>query len=355
MFSFRTTALEDQLDKALMSGRVGVFSTQNSWDPLKREYTSDIFRRRGNLAISFQPRYTELSPETNHIEFDPDDLKDLSAIVVEIQDVGVRYFNYTKDVLRLMTALHAIGEDAPAMYVVDHLNPAGRIVEGTMPSGETDQWMPRVAHRHGLTLGELTHLYYNELGARFALHVISARALAASRVLMPWTIAPSSDIAGMFTCFMYSGGGLWNHTTVTPGIGTPRPYEYIGAPFLKPSTDVALPSPEGVLMRPCSFIPTVGRYEGEQCFGYQILLVPGVQYHSLLHTLQLMRYFSERYSGFEFLTDFEYKLADPFIMTYLRGEMSFQDLREYVKTEEQKWIRKAKRYVLYDDSPVRIK
>ena len=32
MFSFRTTALEDQLDKALLDGRVGCFCTQNCWD-----------------------------------------------------------------------------------------------------------------------------------------------------------------------------------------------------------------------------------------------------------------------------------------------------------------------------------
>lgn len=353
MFSFRTTPLDDQLDKALLSGRVAVFATQNSWDPLGGRYVGDIFRRRGNLAASFTPRYCELSPDTNHIEFDPEDLSGLDAVVVEIQDVGARYFNYTKDVLRLMTALGNMGPDAPALYIVDHLNPAGRTVEGTMPSGETDQWMPRVAHRHGLTLGELSHLYYNELGARFPLHIISARCLTASKILMPWTIAPSSDIPGMFTCLMYSGGGLWNQTSITPGIGTARPYEYFGAPFIRHSDDI--PSPEGVLMRPCSFIPGMGRYEGEECFGYQILLMPGTEYHSLLHTLQLMRYFSERYSAFEFFDDFHYKLADPVIEQYLAGEMTFQELKEHVKTEEQKWIRKARRYLLYDDQPYRIK
>ena len=39
----------------------------------------------------------------------------------------------------------------------------------------------------------------------------------------------------------------------------------------------------------------------------------------------------------------------------LKGEIPFQDLREHVKLEEQKWIRKAKRYSLYEDQPYRIK
>ena len=75
MFSFRTTPLEDQLDKALLYGK---------WD---------IFRERGNLVTVFNPREAELTPGTNHIVFEAEQLQALDAVVVEIQDVGVRYFN----------------------------------------------------------------------------------------------------------------------------------------------------------------------------------------------------------------------------------------------------------------------
>lgn len=355
MFSFRTTPLEDQTDRALLHGRVGCFCTQNSWDTLRGRYVYDIFRERGNLETVFSPRDTELTPLTNHIEFDLESLSRLDAVVVEIQDVGTRYFNYTRDVMALMDMLSLLGEDAPAMYVVDHINPAGRVVEGGIPFGECELGVPKVAHRHGLTLGELCNLYMTEIGGRFALHVISVMATDSSRQLLPWTIAPASDVPGLFTCMMYSGGGLWNNTTVTPAIGTARPYEYIGAPFIKHSPLEVIPSPQGVLMRPCSFTPATGRYAGEKCFGYQIMLTPGAQYHSLLHTLQLMRYFTERYSQFELLPAFALKLADPVLMDYLAGVISFADAREHVKLEEQKWIRKAKRYTLYDDQPVRMK
>ena len=233
MFSFRTTSLEEQFDKALQEGKVGCFCTQNCWDTQRGRYMYDIFRERGNLAMIFNPRDTELTPLTNHIEFSKDDLKDLNAVVVEIQDVGARYFNYTKDVFRLMDALKDMKDDAPSLYIVDHNNPAGRIVEGTMPSSKIEAYVPKVAHRHGLTLGELANLYYHEIGAKFALHVISALATDSNHQLMPWTIAPASDIPGLFTCDVYSGGGLWNNTNITPGIGTARPYEYFGAPFVK--------------------------------------------------------------------------------------------------------------------------
>ena len=225
MFSFRTTKLEDQLDKALVEGRVGCFCTQNCWDTSGDRYMWDIFRERGNLERLFRPEDAELTPGTNHIHFDSESLRGLSAVVVEIQDVGVRYFNYTKDVMRLMMIL-AVLDEPPALYIVDHFNPAGRIVEGTVPNVDCEKFVPRVAHRHGLTLGELCNLFYSEIGARYPLHVISAHASDYNKDLLPWTIAPASDIPGMFTCMMYAGGGLWNNTNITPGIGTARAVRY---------------------------------------------------------------------------------------------------------------------------------
>ncbi len=354
MFSFRTTPIEEQLDRSLQEGRVACFCTQNCWDPYGSRYLYDIFRERGNLARVFCPTGSELSPETKHIDFSAEDLEGIDAIVVEIQDVGTRYFNYTRDVMRLLS-MCARREEGPAVYIVDHINPAGRVVEGTMPAVESDIWTPKVAHRHGLTLGELCNLYCNEIGARFPLHVISAFCSRAGKEFLPWVIAPASDIPGMFSCEMYPGGGLWNNTSITPAIGTARPYEYFGAPFIKTEDVRFLPSPEGVMMRPCSFTPAAGRYAGEQCFGYQIMLRPGAQYHSLLHTLQLLRHFADRHSEFEMYPSLFVKLADPVIEEYLRGNLTFDVVQEHVKGEEQKWIRKAKRYVLYEDVPYRMK
>lgn len=353
MFSFRTTPLEEQLDKALTDGRVGCFCTQNCWDTDKGRYMYDVFRDRGNLAAIFSPRDTELTPMTNHIIWDEGELDGLNAIVAEIQDVGTRYFNYTRDLFRLMEMLSGM-ENPPSLYIVDHINPAGRAVEGTVPSGPVMSNVPKVAHRHGLTLGELAYLYHNEIGARYPLHVISAVAKDTNRQFMPWTIAPASDIPGLFTCDMYSGGGLWNNTNVSPGIGTARPYEYIGAPFVKPDAS-RVPAPAGVQMRPCSFTPSCGIYEGQKCFGFQIMLVPGVEYHSLMHTLQLIRYFRDTCPEFGLDAAFRAKLSDDLLFGYIEGKAGWDEVREHIKVEEQKWIRKAKKYLLYDNQPYRMK
>lgn len=359
MFSFRTTALIDQLDKALIDGAVGCFCTYNCWRTDQNRYMWQIFQERGNLKKLFLPRESELTPGTNHILCNKEDLEGLNAIVVEIQDVGARYFNYTRDVLTLMETLASMSEP-PSMYVVDHINPAGRVVEGTMPESILPDYAPdkhtaKVPHRHALTLGELCNLYYSEIGAKFPLHIISATATESNKELLPWMIAPCSDIPGLFTCDLYSGGGLWNKTNITPGIGTPRPYEYIGAPFIRHDGPTP-PSAPGVMIRPCTFTPSVGRYAGEKCYGYHLMLEAGGEYHSLLHTLDLLRFFGEAYpADFKMEEGFKSKLADPSLMDYILGRTSEQEVREYVKVCEQKWIRKAKKFLLYEDQPYRIK
>ena len=352
MFSFRTTPISEQLDKALTEGRVAGFCTPACWNPATGEYLTDIFSRRGNLARVFQPVGAEFAPDSGRIDFDAADLEGLDAVVVEIQDVGVRYFGATRDVLRLMS-FRARMDEGPAIYIVDRVNPAGRVVEGTMPVVEGDPWTPKVAHRHGLTLGELCCLHYDEIGARFPLHVVSALASTAGREILPWAVPPAPDVTGLFSCELLGGGGLWCKTSVSPGTGTPRPYEYIGAPFIN-NSDIP-PSPQGVLMRPCEFTPSNGPYAGERCRGWQILLLPGAQYHSLLHTVQLMRWLSGRNSEFEITGALLDRICDPVISEYLRGGITFDIVEEHVKSEEQKWIRKAKRFLLYDDPPVRIK
>ena len=85
------------------------------------------------------------------------------------------------------------------------------------------------------------------------------------------------------------------------------------------------------------------------------MLEPGTEYHSLLHTLQLIRYFKAKYPEFKLEDGFEAKVSDQTVMDFINGSVSFDDLREHIKVEEQKWIRKARKFILYDDQPYRIK
>ena len=358
MFSFRTTPIEDQLDKCLNTGKVAVFCTQNCYNVSSGHYLYEIFASRGNLLTVFSPRDSELCPETNHIDFDVNLLKDANAVVVEIQDVGTRYFNYTKDVLNLIVEMSKM-DQAPSLYIVDHLNPCGRVIEGTFkakPDFENIETF--LLHKHGLTLGEIANLFVSEIGARFPLHVISAIASDSTREALPWHIAPSSDMPGLFTFSTYPGCGLFNHTNITPGIGTARPYEYFGAPYIKNLVnDPLLPSSKGIVMRPCSFTPMVGLYKNKRCQGYQIIQTPDAAgYHNLLHVLSLIRYFRQQYpSEFRLNPEFGAKLGDNVLEDYIYSRTDYRTVVEHLKDCEQKWLRKTRKFLLYNDNLYRNK
>lgn len=356
MFSFRTTSIDQQLDKSLTQGLVVCFCTPSCYDAEQGRYTWQIFSARGNLHKLVMPFEAEFETAQNHSEvtFSPQDFEGVSAVVVDIQDSGSRYFSCTRSVFSLMRALHQMGDDAPSLYVVDHLNPAGRCVEGTMPAGSKGGDFPKTCHRHGLSLGELCHLYQNEISFKSPLHIISALAQGSVQ-LLPWAIPPSVDIPGLFTCDVYSGAYLWQKTNISPALGTPRPYEYFGAPFIQNTNSEPIPVPEGVLLRPCTFMASAGMYAGQVCRGYQILLLPGYEYHALSHTLQLMRYFKQNYPQFALADDFAAELGDDTLYDYVLGGQSWPEIQDYLKTEEQKWIRKARKFTLYENYPYRIK
>ena len=68
-----------------------------------------------------------------------------------------------------------------------------------------------------------------------------------------------------------------------------------------------------------------------------------------------MRHLHKVSPDFALEGEFSLKISDPVMEAYILGQISSQELVQHVKTEEQKWIRKAKKYLLYDDQPFRIK
>ena len=366
MFSFRTTPFFEQEDLVLRKGRVGVVCNQVAWHPDTGEYLFETLARRGNLVRIFAPEhslYGTMCQGVDTIEIgtviDGQHLQDLDALVIELQDVGSRYSNYTTLVYNLFKRLKT-DDSRLSVFLIDRLNPCGRQIEGTLG-------IIGLPHRHGLTLGEVANMFYSDLGAKFPLHIISAGAEAASRELMAWTIPPFSDFSGLFTCHFYSGQCLWMGTNVSYGHGTNRPFEQFGAPWMEslfdypsshglrnwndPDSPIAQ---SGLHVRWTRFVPSYGLYKDKACFGFQLMFIPGAAYHSLNHALQLMRFLHDNCPEFKFERLNRY-LEDATLMSYVEGGLDWDQTREYIKGEEQKWLRKSKKFTLYGDDPFRIK
>ena len=366
MFSFRTTPLLAQEDQVLRKGRLAVLCNQVAWHPDTGEYLFESLARRGNLVRIFTPEhalYGTMVPGVETVEvtttIDETRLQDIDALVIELQDAGARYSNYTSLLYNLFKRLKAVDSQL-SVFLIDRINPAGRQIEGTLG-------IIGLPHRHGLTLGETANLFYSELGARFPLHIIATSAEAVNRELMAWTIPPFSDFSGLFTSNFYSGQCLWMGTNVSYGHGTNRPFEQFGAPWMEPLSGYLQAhglqtwnDPESPLAHPglhvrwTRFEPSYGIYREQVCFGFQLMFIPGATYHALNHALQLLRFVHDNCPQFTCEGLGRY-LEDATLLSYVEGRLDWDDTREYIKAEEQKWLRKSKKFTLYGDEPFRIK
>ena len=196
---------------------------------------------------------------------------------------------------------------------------------------------------------------------------------------MPWSIPPSPNFPGLFTAHFYSGQCLWEGTNVSEGRGTTRPFEMFGAPYMESLSGYCKEnglqgwndpkSPlydEGVFVRWMRFIPTFHKWKDECCFGFQFLPNPNMQYHALAHNLRVIRFMHDNCAEFEFRpgkyeagndkTAIELLVGDPVLLDYVAGNGDWHDIKEHIKVEEQKWIRKAKKALLYEEEQLfRIK
>ena len=349
MFSFRTTPLLEQEDTTLRRGQLAVLDDATAWHPQYGEYLLYTLARYRNVVRlgSLEERET---------------LAACDAVVIEHQCTGSR-FNPLLKQLRAFFLVQNRSKRQLSVYIVDRLNPSGRCVEGGHYDG--------LPHKHGLTTGELANMYYTEISASFPLHIISAAANDAARELMPWSIPQSCGLGSLFSAVFMSGATLWKGTNVSCGEGTMRPYEMFGAPFMKRLqrgrdfvwenaltwNDVDSPVYDrGVYMRWCSFTPASGLYAGQECFGFQMIPNPGEpQYNALLHTLRLIRFVRETCPEFAFNERIDSLAGSDTVVSYLRGDTDYDTIRDHLKSEEQKWLRKAKKYLLYDEPLYRVK
>ncbi len=382
MFSFRTSDIFRQEDIYLRKGRIMVICNQSAWNPQTREYVFEGFFKRGNLACVMTPPGDGLSDHPlsasvpfnsiskgsdGYMRFSEDDFASTDAVVIELQDAGCRYFETPNLVYALFSFLSSRMADFP-IYLIDRPNPGGRQVEGTaLRAGyRSHKGIEGIPHRYGMTIGELAYYIYGRLNAKFPLHIISCKASPVGKLVMSWTVPLSEDFGNFFTHAFYSGQFLWKGSNVTPGEGTVRPYELFGAPFMEgvKLDEHPLFHDDGVFARWASFTPMGGRYNRETCFGYQLLLTPESQYNSLAHSLRLIRCAKDLVPAFRFLEKeptrdkslIQMLVGDKELLDFIEGGSSWAETKEHIKVEEQKWIKKTRKDLLYEDEPLfRIK
>ena len=205
-------------------------------------------------------------------------LTGLDAIVIDLQDVGVRFYTYQ---LAMGYVLEEAAKKKVAVVVLDRPNPVnGWQIEGPLSpepgAGQTANtfiaYMP-MPIRHGMTMGELARLYNDErkIGADLTVVAMDGwkRDYWYDDTGLTW-INPSPNMRNLNQATLYPGIGAIEYANISVGRGTDQPFEQIGAPWIDgPRLAAALNARRlaGIRFYPIAFTPKASKYANEECQG----------------------------------------------------------------------------------------
>jgi uncharacterized protein YbbC (DUF1343 family) len=206
-------------------------------------------------------------------------LKDIDAVVVDLQDVGARYYTF---IWTMELCMQACAEMGKSVVILDRPNPlSGSIIDGTVLSSSFSSFvgLHPLPILHGMTLAEIALYIKHEYYPSLDLHIIPVTGWMRSQWFdatgLQWVL-PSPNMPTLDTAIVYPGMCLLEGTVLSEGRGTTRPFEIFGAPFIDPDRLVArldefkLP---GVVFRPLYFQPTFQKHVDRICGGAQIHVI----------------------------------------------------------------------------------
>jgi uncharacterized protein YbbC (DUF1343 family)/CubicO group peptidase (beta-lactamase class C family) len=218
-----------------------------------------------------------------------DMLAGLDAIVIDLQDIGARFYTY-------MTTMAYVMEEAAkrklAVFVLDRPNPVnGWQIEGPLLDRESFGFTGYFSMpiRHGLTLGELAKLFNGENKIAADLTVVPMKNWRRDHwfddTALPW-INPSPNMRNMNEAALYPGIGAIEGTNVSVGRGTDTPFEQVGAPWIdgvRLADVLNARAIAGVRFYSVRFTPTSSKYAGQECQGVFLIVTD----RNALHPVRL--------------------------------------------------------------------
>jgi uncharacterized protein YbbC (DUF1343 family)/CubicO group peptidase (beta-lactamase class C family) len=205
-------------------------------------------------------------------------LTDIDTLVVDLQDVGVRFYTYQ---LAMAYAMEEAARRKISVVVLDRPNPInGWQLEGAFSrapgGGESPNtfigYLP-MPIRHGMTMGELARLYNEEKAINADLTVIAMenwkRDHWYDETGLPW-INPSPNMRNLNQATLYPGIGMIEYSNISVGRGTDQPFEQIGAPWIDGRQFAERLNARrlaGIRFYPITFTPKSSKYANQECQG----------------------------------------------------------------------------------------
>lgn len=202
-------------------------------------------------------------------------LSGIDVLVFDIQDIGVRNYTY---IYTMAYAMQAAAENGKKFVVLDRPNPIGGKMEGPVLKKGFESFIGLypIPYRHGLTVGELAGLFNKEFGINADLTVIPMKGWTRDMFFedtgLPWVMT-SPNIPTLDSVMGYAITGFYSGINTSNGIGTTRPFEFVGAEWMDSDWMMEVleqHEENGLKFRPTAFLPRFGAFSGKTCYGVQI-------------------------------------------------------------------------------------
>ena len=227
-------------------------------------------------------------------------LKQLDAVVIDLQTAGVRFWTYQT---AMGYFLEAAAQTGAEIVVLDRPNPiTASMISGPIADADKRNYVTyyMIPSRHGMTMGELAQLFNGEqnLGAKLTVVPMQGwqRGDWFDSTGENW-VNPSPNLRSLNENTLYPGVGLIEGTNVSVGRGTDTPFEVLGAPWIKSqelATYLNSRHISGVRFIPYSFIPTSSNFANQLCGGVNMVVTDrltldspelGIELAAALHKL----------------------------------------------------------------------
>ena len=336
----------DVLFKAPNVKLVALFSPEHGIRGLADEKVSDTKDEQTGLPIY------SLYGDTRRPK--PEQLKDLDALVYDIQDVGARFYTY---ISTLGYIVEEAGKAKLPVFILDRPNPINGVdVEG--PLADADKLSFTAYHtipvRHGMTVGELARLYSDERKLGADVRVVQMenwrRAMWFDSTGLTWT-NPSPNMRSLTEAALYPGIGLLETTNVSVGRGTDTPFELIGAPWIdgaKLASYLNQRRIAGVRFVPVHFKPNASVFKNEDCGGVNILITDRAQFHSVTTGIEVAVALHALFPADWKIDNYSRLLVNNDSLERLKRGTSAEELFKSWDTSLGTFRRTRARYLLYD-------
>ncbi|MBO7189036.1 MAG: DUF1343 domain-containing protein [Alistipes sp.] len=193
-----------------------------------------------------------------------DVMRSFDVLVVDMQDVGLRFYTYYISMLRMVDACADFGV---RVVILDRPNPNGHYVDGPILDMKYKSgvgWLP-IPVVHGLTMGEIALMAVGEGWAKRAdIEVVRCRNYTHStHYNLP--IAPSPNLPTQHSIYLYPSTCLFEGTVVSMGRGTDAPFEIYGHPDMENREFTFTPAPNAGSKTP--------PHSGRVCYGEDLRAV----------------------------------------------------------------------------------